>query len=180
MKDKFIEELENQELEWVQPSAWKNRYELHNTDGEIVASIQRHGWMQHNAEVDALGNRWLFERRGIFRYHINIRSAVTGDEPARFDYNWSGDGGVLTFTDGRRFRWQRGNWLATKWTWVNELDEPVMGFQTGGLFRLNGEIDIDPDVTMKSRVLPLLLFLGWFLIALHRDDSAAVVVAVSG
>lgn len=174
MKDKFIEELENQELHWVQPSLWNSRYELHNVDDEVVASITQKGWMKNRAEVDALGNRWEFERRGIFRYHIIIRSAATGEEPARFDYNWSVDGGWLTFTDGRRFRWRRGNFMGTKWAWVNELDEPIMGFQTGGLFRLNGEIDIDPDVTMKTRTLPLLLFLGWFLIALHRSDAAAV------
>ncbi len=178
-KDKFIEELENQELHWQQPSMWKGRYELRNADDETVATIQRTGVLKQRAEVDALGNRWIFERNGFIRFHITIQSAVTGDEPARFDYNWSLSGGVLTFTDGKRFRWQRGNWLGSKWTWVNELNEPIVGFQTGGLFRLNGEIDIDPDVTMKTRVLPLLLFLCWFLIMVHRDDSGAAVAVTT-
>ena len=173
MKEKFIEELENQELHWMQPSMWQGRYELRNADDEAVATIQRSGVMQQKVEVDALGNRWLFERGGFMKPHITIKSAGTGDEPARFDYNWTG-GGWLTFADGRRFRWQSSNWLGNKWTWVNELDEPIMGFQTGGIFRLNGEIDIDPDVTMKTRVLPLLLFLGWYLILLHIDDSSGM------
>src|SRR5689334_9604351 len=106
-KDKFVEELENQELHWQQPSMWQGRYELRNASDETVASIQRTGFLKQKAEVDALGNRWLFERKGFMKPHITIKSAVTGDEPARFDYSWT-TGGWLTFTDGKRFRWQRG------------------------------------------------------------------------
>lgn len=180
VKDKFIEELENQELHWVQPSMWRQHYELRTADDVTVATITRRiTWRQNIAEVDALGNRWIFERKGFWRYHIVIRSAATGDEPARFDYNWSYNGGWLTFVDGRRFRWKQSGWLGNKWVWVDEQGEPVLGFKTGGAFRLNGEIDLDPEAT-SIRALPLLLFLGWYLIILYRDDTTGSVVITTG
>lgn len=170
---KAFNELENQDLRWVQKSAWKREYELQTGDGETVAHIVRPSWWNSKALVESVGNRWEFERKGFWQQYIEIRSVGTGEEPARYYYN----GKRLEFPDGREYHWRSNVW-GSKWTWVTPNGDPVVGFQTGGVFRTNAEIHLDPDIA-GMKALPLLVFLGWYLILLAQEDSAAGAVVIA-
>lgn len=164
---KSFAELENQDLRWVQPSVWKNDYVLQTSDGSAIARISKLNWWSDKMEVEAVGNRWEFARKGWWQQRIEIRSVGTGEEPARYFYK----GQRLEFPDGREYHW-RSNFWGSKYTWVTLNGDPIIGFQTGGMFRMNGDIHMDPEVA-DMKTLPLMIFLGWYLILLARQDAAA-------
>ncbi|MDZ4765828.1 MAG: hypothetical protein SGI73_14880 [Chloroflexota bacterium] len=123
-------------------------------------------------EVDAPGNRWTFERKGIFRQRIEIRSVGTGGEPAIFHYQSAG--GRLEYADGRVFFWKQGDF------WATPNGDPIVGFQTGGALQMNAEISIDPDQD-SEKAPSLLIFLGWYLINMsNQDDTVAIASVISG
>jgi hypothetical protein len=177
MKD--WKELSLQELRWVQPGMGREYYELRDPDNEVIATLNRVNWWRSYYEVNAPGNRWSFERKGIFRQHVVIRSIVTGDEPAHFEFRGMSGGGRLTFHDGRVFHWRQSNFLGTKWVWTDDDGTPVLGFQDSGLLRYNGEMSIAP-LAEDMPSLALLVFLGWYLRSLQRQDAAAAVVVTAG
>lgn len=174
---KAFEELENQNLRWVQISGWRYDYELRDEEGSVVATIKRPHWWSSNGEVDAVGNRWRFERKGFWKTRILITSIGTDEQVGEYHPDWSG-GGKLTLTDGREFEWKSFNFWNSKWGWTTPDDIPVVGFQVGGFFRSNGEIKIDADM-FSTKALPLLVFFGWYLISLYQSDTAASMVVVS-
>lgn len=171
MKD--WKELELQGLHWVQAGAMGRRHELRTETDEVIATMERPKWYSNDAEVNVPGNRWRFQRRGIFRQEIIITAAATGDEPARFHYRGINRGGELIFRDGRRYLWKQSGFFGSKWAWVTPEGEPFLGFQSGGLLRLNGQLSIAPAAeSMQS--LALLIFLGWHLLTLYREDMSAI------
>lgn len=173
MKD--WKDLELQELRWIQSDSWGWSYALCGEDGEPIASMRRPHWWNEYIEIDAPGNRWSFSRKGFFNRRIEIKSIGTGDEPATYSYS----GSRLEFKDGRVYFWRRSNFWATKWAWVDEDGQPLVGFETGGMMRLRGDLSIPPEAT-ELPSLALLVFLGWYLTVLNRQDtSAAVVVAAT-
>jgi hypothetical protein len=168
---KPFEELESQNLQWVQTSTWKYDYELRDEDGAVVATLKRPGWWSSNAEVDAVGNRWRFERKLLWKTRITITSIGTGEEVGVYIPHWSG-GGRLELADGRKFEWKSFSFWGSKWGWTVEDNVPVIGFQTGGFFKTNGEIKIDANM-FSTKALPLLMFFWWYLVSLYQSDAAA-------
>lgn len=171
---KAWKELSLQDLRWTQPRMGHEYYELCSSDGDVVATMQRIQWWRSYYEVNAPGNRWSFERKGFFRQHVVIKAVATGEEPAHFRFK--GFGGRLTFNDGRVFNWRQSNLWGTKWVWTDENNTPVLGFQDSGFLRYNGEMSIAP-LAEDMPSLALLVFLGWYLRSLQRQDASAVVVA---
>ncbi len=170
---KAWKDLELDGLRWVDVGGY--RYELRGPDDDVIATMKRPSWWRSVIEVDAPGNRWRFERRGWWRQHITIQTAVTGDEPARFEYRGM-SGGRLVFGDGRVYEWRQNNFWGTKWAWVTADGAPLLGFQSGGILRLNAEVSGAPAASDLPS-LALLVFLGWYLLTLYHEDegvSAAV------
>lgn len=175
---KTFAELDYEGLRWETiGSGWKPEYALVTDNGERVAHLRKAGIFREQAFVDAVGNRWVFERKGFFKRYVEIRSVGTGDELARFNYRWDGSG-ELAMANGRRYRWQSSSFWGSKWVWVDESGEPIMGFKSGGFFRYSADISTD-DEGDAAKAPPLLIFLGWYLILLHYDDSAAATVVVA-
>jgi hypothetical protein len=172
---KKMNELELQGLQWVQVSSWKRIWELRNEAGDVVARMTRPRWWSQYAEVDAPGNRWSFERKGFWKQWIEVKSLGTQASPARFDYTMFN--GLLKFPDGRVFQWKQANFWGSKWAWIDEYGEPVIGFQTGGFLQMKGEMSLDPD-SDEIPLFGLLVFLGWYLITLYHEDSAAIAASV--
>ncbi len=173
---KTFAELDYEGLRWeTLGSGWKPEYALVADDGERIAHLRKASWFREQAYVDAIGNRWVFERKGFWKRYIEVRSAGTGDELARLDYRWDGSG-ELVFTNGQRYRWQKSSFWGSKWVWVDQSGEPIMGFKSGGFFRFGADISMEEDAD-AAKAPPLLIFLGWYLILLYYQDAAAVVVA---
>ena len=174
MKKSFTE-LEDQGLKWVKVRSSKQRYELRTAEDEVLGSITRSNWTSR-AEVEAPGNHWVFERKGIFRQRVIIRSGGTGEEPAEYIYQSSS--GRLIYPDWRVFLWKQDNFWGTKWVWMTEDGQPLIGFQTSGFLKVQGEINITPDLA-DEKAPSLLIFLGWYLYTLYQDDSTVAVVVAT-
>jgi hypothetical protein len=174
MMKKLFNELELQSAHWVKVNNWKQNYELRTVDGEVIATMTRPSVWRSRAEVEAAGNRWTFERKGLFRQQIEIQSVGTGESPAIFHYRM--DRGRLEYHDGRVFLWQKSNMLGNRFAWSTVDGEPIVGYQVSGLLKIKGAMSLDPART-DLEVPSLLLFLGWYLITLHQDDTAAIVAA---
>lgn len=172
MKSKY-DTLEIQNVHWVRVNNWKQNYELRTVIGDVVATMTRPSVWRSQAEVEAAGNRWTFERRGFLRQQIHIFSVGTGESPGIFHYRMNR--GRLEYHDGRVFHWRSNMW-GNNFAWTNEQDEPLVGFQVSGLLRVQGAVSLDP-ARDRTEVPSLLLFLGWYLITLHQDDTAAIVAA---
>lgn len=170
---KAFNDLNLQELHWVEHVGWwLSRQELRNADDEVIATMQKLKWWQGTYEVDAPGNRWLFEPKGIFRPKIEIYSAGTGDLVTIFEYKGMNGGGQLTLPDGRTFKWKQVSFWNDKWAWLegDENDEnPVIGFDAGGFFRARADLTFDENADFPA----LLVFLGWYLHTVLRQQRAA-------
>jgi hypothetical protein len=174
---KALTDLELQELQWVQANSWQRSFDLKDSAGEVVARLTRPGWFSQVGEVEAPGNRWRFEPYGFWKRRIRVRSVGTDEVIAEFTPdNWNMHNGTLRFSDGRCFHWRLSNLWGSKWAWTTEDGEPILGYRTGGLFALKGELNIQPE-RADAPSFGLLVFLGWYLVLLYRDDSTSTVIA---
>ncbi|MFQ3568424.1 MAG: hypothetical protein SNJ59_15660 [Aggregatilineales bacterium] len=168
---KTTAELEGRGLKWMRTGGLRNNGELRDEDGEVLATISQPSIWRRMVEVEAVGNRWRFERKGIFRQRIEISSIGTGEAPAIYIYQYPGNKGRLEYADGRVFLWRQGNFWGSKWVWTTEDGVPLIGFKTGGFWRLSGEMSLHPNFE-EDKAPSLLVFLGWYLIMLYYEDSA--------
>lgn len=171
---KRFQDLDLQNLHWIQAGGWANRHELRDDDDEVVATITKPQWWKQAYTVDAPGNRWHFERKGFFKRQILIHAFGTGDHVATFDYEGWQNGGTITLPDGRTYLWKRIAFWNEKWAWLEataagDEDDPVLSFDTGGFFRARAALSFDQDSDFPA----LLVFLGWVLHTLMREDAAA-------
>lgn len=172
---KTLAELENQNIKWHQKSFWREHYELCAEDGTVLGTMRRTSIWKSCYEVDAVGNRWQFEPKGFWWRRIEITAVASGDQPAVFTYKRPG--GVLRYPDGRTFIWRKASfWLGSKWVWTTEDGEPLIGFKQGGGFRVNADISVNTDL-VSQKAPSLLIFLGWYLITLFRQQQAAAAAA---
>lgn len=171
---KTINELAEMNVKWKQKGWSGQRFELRSESGDVIGTLKITGIWRTVVRVEALGNRWEFERFGLFRPHLVIRAAMTGDEVARFSLTNK----TLTFRDGRQFVWRSSNFWGTKWVWTTSEGAPVVGFQTTGAFTLGSDIHIEEGAEDKGG-LSLLVFLGWYLVILNYQQGAIAAIAAS-
>jgi hypothetical protein len=169
---KTINELAEMNVKWKQKGWTGQRFELRSESGDVIGKLNVTGIWRTIVHVEALGNRWEFERFGLFRPYLAIRAAMTGQEIARFSLTHK----TLTFNDGRRFVWRNTNFWGTKWVWTTDDGSPVVGFQRTGAFKLGSDIHIEDGADDKGGV-SLLVFLGWYLVVLNYQQH---VVATAG
>lgn len=174
---KTFNELDLQGLKWVKTGTWWQEYELRNQDDEVLAKLKRPRWWNYYAEVDAVGNRWSFERKGFWRPTIIVKTIGTGEESAKFHYEFYD--GRLQFPDGRVYHWKQSDWWGSKWTWTEADGTPVIGFKAGGFLQINSEISIDPEFAVNTPSLALLIYLGWYLVTLYYEEASSTTLIIA-
>ncbi|MFN8529135.1 MAG: hypothetical protein U0670_11020 [Anaerolineae bacterium] len=159
---KTFAELESLDMKWVKIRTgmfMPVTFQLVDRQQQVLATLTRSGWTGI-ATVDAPGNRWTMERKTrLFKpSFIRITSVGTGEEPA--DYAVHGQGGILTYPDGREYHWKSASRFAgTKWVWTDSQGNPVLGIELRGAWQTRGEVHVDPEMDVQ-KAPPLLLFLG--------------------
>ena len=169
-----ISEIAGQELLWIQPSARKREHELRAGE-DLVATLRfQRGSL---ADAESAGAHWTFKRQGFWQPRVTVRTAGSDDDLAVFHPRWVG-GGTLEFPDGRVVRLSSANFWQSEWVWQDN-DKPVIVFKgRHGLIKARGAVEIQPDA-IAFPDLAMLVLLGWYLILLHADDSAAATGAAS-
>jgi hypothetical protein len=175
-----ISEIPGQELLWIQPAARKREHELRAGD-DVVATL--HFQRGSLADAEAAGGHWTFKRQGFWQPRVTVRTPGSDADLAVFHPRWVG-GGTLEFPDGRAVRLSSANFWQSEWVW-QENEKPLIRFKgRHGLIKARGAVEIQPDAPALPD-LAMLVLLGWYLILLYAEDSAAAssaasVAAVSG
>jgi hypothetical protein len=175
-----ISEIAGQELLWVQPAAFSRDHELRAGD-DVVATLRfQRGSL---ADAEAAGGHWTFKRQGFWQPRVTVRTAGSDADLAVFHPRWVG-GGALEFPDGHAVRLSSANLWQSEWLWQDN-EKPLIRFKgRHGLIKARGAVEIQPEAVALPD-LAMLVLLGWYLILLHAEDSAAAssaasVAAVSG
>ena len=158
------------DLKWVQPSAFRMDYELRAGD-EVAARLQFRSAFGSFATGESAGGCWTFKRVGFFQTRVSIRQCGEEADIATFTNNtWSG-GGTLDLTGGTKLLVTTSFWQ-TKLQFTTESGSPLVQFNTGGMIHLSATVEIDPAAERRED-LPLIVLLGWYLVVMMHNDSAA-------
>jgi hypothetical protein len=168
-----IAETGGQELLWIQPAALKREHELRAGD-DVVATLRfQRGSL---ADAGAAGGHWTFKRQGFWHPRVTVRTAESDDDLAVFHPRWVG-GGTLEFP-GRALQLSSANFWQSEWVW-QDGDKAFIRFKgRHGLVKARGAVEIHPEDASRPD-LAMLVLLGWYLILLHAEDSAAATSAAS-
>jgi len=163
-----VAEVAGQELLWIQPAAFRREHELRAGD-DVVATLRfQRGSL---ADAEAAGAHWTFKRQGFWQPRVTVRTAGSDADLAVFHPRWIG-GGTLESPDGRAIRLSSANFWQSEWVWQDN-DRPLIRIKgRHGLIKANGAVDIQPEAIAYPD-LAMLVLLGWYLILLHAEDSAA-------
>jgi len=158
-------------LRWTQPSAFRREFTLLAGDQQ-VGTLRFEKAFGSLATADLAGQRWTLKREGFWQPRVNVRQPGSAANLAVFRANWSG-GGTLEFPDGRRYGWKCLNFWGSQWGFLSPDESPMLTFKHDGVFKTEARAEHEPS----SRTLPeapLLVALGWYLMVLAAEDSAAV------
>ncbi len=171
-----IANLTSYELKWEQPSALKMEYQLRAGD-DVAATLRFRSSFGTFAVAESADGCWTFKRVGFFQTRVTIRHCNTDVEVAVFKPNtWSG-GGTLILASGQTYRAATNFWQ-TKFTFETEAGDPLLSFQSGGFIHQSAIVSFQPNAAMLPD-LPLMVLLGWYLIIMMHNDSAATVAAAT-
>jgi len=162
-------------LVWAQPKAMSRAYELRSADSP-VGSLRFEKSCGSLASADVASQKWTFKRAGFLAPRVTVRSANLEDDVAVFRPHWSG-GGTLHFADGHQVQWRCTNFWGSQWAFVRSDNHILVRFSHHeGFFKAAAQLQFE-DSSAALPEFPLLAALGWYLMILTADDSAAVIAA---
>jgi hypothetical protein len=168
----------NGPLVWAQPKALRREYQLKNDD-ELVGQLRFEKSYGSLATAEVASQNWTFKREGFLHPRVTVRTLNSDANLAVFHPSWSG-GGVVEFPDGRQIRWRHASFWRSEWAFVQGEDRQLLLFkQHEGFLKISARLEFDP-ANAASPDLPLLAALGWYLMLLAAQDSAAVAVTTVG
>jgi hypothetical protein len=174
MKDK--ENANVQVWQWRESKTVKRQDELVLED-QIVATLRWEGWASTVAYGASAQGRWVLDRPRILSRDVEVRSADSGRLVAVYMPGWLDAGGELEFTDGRVLHWSADNFWRTRWILASVMGEVWMSFEDTSGFLKTSALVRGCSSSLRTCEWALLAILGWYLMALTRQDTAAAVAA---
>ncbi len=165
-----------QQMKWEQPSFFKMEYELHANDLVVATLRFRSSWGTF-ATAESADGCWTFKRVGFWQTRATIRPCSSEAEIASFKNNTWSSGGTLELPDGRQYRANTNFWQS-KYSFTDPAGQPMVQYSHVGGFKLSGLVDIDPSARQVPE-LPWMVMLGWYLVIMMHQDSAAATAAVT-
>jgi len=170
-----LDEVAGQELLWTPSQAVKKSYELRAGE-EVVGTLS---WQRGSlAAADIADNHWTFKREGFWHPRVTVRVAGSETDSAIFRPGWSG-AGALELAPARQIKWSAANMWHSQWDWQETDGRPLVHFKSQqGWTKQTGTVVVDPAAAALSE-LPLLVSLGWYLLVLLAQDTAATTTAAT-
>lgn len=172
-----LKKLAPDTVTWRQPRMMERSFEL-------LAGDQLVGTLDFPSMFGSLGRavtgdgEWTFKRGGFMRPRITVRQSGSETDIATLHMSWRG-GGELELTDGAAIKWVHTSFWTSRWMFATDSDEPLIHFSPdNGFLKPGALLEIDP-AGRTSPHLPMLAALGWYLMLLMAQDSAAGAAAVS-
>lgn len=171
-------------LQWVQPAATRRYFELRLGE-QLYGSLEFASSFGSRAVAAAAGARWTFKRTGFFNVRVTVRVEGQPDDLAVYYPRWTGREGHLKTAGGRMYEWRAANFWATRFVFSGERGDEMVIFKQGledaglkGIFKYQARVEIAPAAADLPD-LPLLALLGWYLMILSYEDSAATAAAAA-
>lgn len=163
-------------LRWIPAKGLKRAYELRDA-GETLGSIRWRGLFGSIAEAQYGNHRWNFKRGGFLRPRVTVREASSETDLAVLEFGWNASG-VLTTSDGARYRWQRAGFWSRRFAFTDDSGLELIGFEAAfGIVRRTGNVQVHGQAR-KMRDFGLLVTLGWYVLMLITDDESSAGAAV--
>jgi hypothetical protein len=172
------------ELYWVQPKALSRRYEL-RSDGEVVAALDFATAFGSLATANTAEGSWTFKRVGFFNPRVTIREAGKEENLGLYRPRWTGTEGELELAGGRVYRWHVANFWATRYEIRDAQGETQIEYRAGSREHSLADILKSQAVVTVSAAgqrrpeAGLLVLLGWYLVLLQQQDTAAIVAVTA-
>jgi len=165
------------ELRWRQPEASRRRYTLQREGSDTpLATLDWRSFWGTFATATMGATSWTFKRTGFLRPRVTVRLAGSDDDLATFDANWHG-GGTLSVAGGATFVWKAAHFWHSQWSWQDTTGAELLHFANRqGFIRQGATVAIVPEAAQLPE-LELLTALGWYLLILAANDSAATTAA---
>ena len=161
-------------LVWSQPKSLSREYQLANGDA-LVGRLRFEKLCGSLATAAVASQNWTFKREGFLHPRVTVRAPNSDVNLAVFHPSWSG-GGFVEFPDGRQIRWRHTSFWRSEWSFVEGVDRQLLLFkQHEGFLKVSARLEFDPACAAAPE-LPMLAALGWYLLLLAAQDSAAVAV----
>jgi hypothetical protein len=180
---KKVSEIIGANLEWREPKATVQHYELH-AGKELCGTLDFRSAWGTLATAETAGGTWTFKRVGFLNPRVTVRAAGSDRDLAVYQPRFWGDG-ELALADGAAFQWRAVNFWSTRWSFLDGASRPLVTFRSGvegqslkDIFRTQATVEIDPAASAHPR-LPLLVALGWYLILLQHQDTATTAGTVA-
>ena len=150
----------------------KRGYEL-RCNGEIVGSLQRKSCWSSEFRAESGDGSWKFQRTGWFHTRTEIADSNSGTRIAIFKPNWSG-GGMLDFSDGRRFRLTHKGFWCPVWTVLTDGGQPMLSIRSR-----ERTVEISRELHLSEEKMTLLAMFTWHIMQQTAEDAASAAVAVA-
>ena len=145
-------------------------YELRNPD-RTLATLHHLRGMSPHFMAESQDGRWVFRRNGFLGAGAEILDADSQQPIASFKAAWSG-GGVLSFSDGPKFRLECDGLWHPVWTLIAGDSQPVLR-----LHSREKTVDLLGSHVADRRLSVLILFTWYRVLQAHEDAAAAAMIA---
>jgi hypothetical protein len=172
------------ELFWEQPNGWQRSFVLSSGEA-IYAKLDFNSEFSTLADAITEGKHWTFKRIGCFSTWVSVRWAGSKVDLATYHPNWTGSQGQIQFSSDKLYTWRISNFWGTRYSINREDGLELIAYQSGSrtwkftnLFKQQAQVISRPEA-WQIKELPILMLLGWYLVILRQEDSAAAAVVVT-
>ncbi len=164
--------LGRREFVWAHPDSGRPAFVLRAHEEEI-------GWLQFKSGLGVRstaefeGQRWTFERTGVFYACVTIRAEGSDASLAEFTPFLTGcGGGVVSFSAGPQYCWNKASIWSSNWCFrCKEHKSTVCVAQEAGSLTAGGKVMICSDAAQLPET-PVLVLLAWYLRVLSLEGLA--------
>jgi len=163
--------LGSREFVWANPDSERQVFVL-RARGEEIGWLQFESGLGVRSTAELEGQRWTFERTGVFHACVTIRIESSDASLAEFTPFLTGGGGVVSFTAGTQYCWNRARIWSTNWCFrCKEHKSTVCVSQEAGSLTGGGKVVICSDAAHLPET-PVLVLLAWYLRVLAFERLA--------
>jgi hypothetical protein len=172
------------ELFWEQPKLSQQNFIL-RTEGDDIGQLHFNSAFNKTAEATSGDEHWIIKPMGFWADRVRVESADSEVELASYHPNSIGTSGEILFPTGGKYTWAVTNFLGARYCISNAdgLDlityvSWTKSWKLSNLFKQQAQIVIAPEA-WQIYELSILVLLGWYLIIVHREDTAVIASTAS-
>ena len=170
-----LRSVDYRQLMWKQVAFGAREFELRAGD-DLVGRLYWPKWLSDRAVARCADGVWLIDRLGFFRDKIVVTDMGSRNKVGSFVPNWLGDG-RLSLINGRVYQWYKTKAFSNSWAFVDKNDVVLLEIHDW-MRCFKHEADVKLRIGAASLPeLTLLVLIGWYLVYMYIQDTAAAVAA---